>query len=400
MALALVLNSGSSSLKFQLLDPEADATEAPLASGLVEQIGEPQGAVTLKTGGEKYVVNAPIPDHAVGLKMVFDLMTEHGIGPSQVEITAVGHRLVHGGLLFSQPVVITDEIMGMVRDLIPLAPLHNPANIIGVEGAMEILPDVPHIAVFDTGFFHSLPPAAALYAINAEVAAEHGVRRYGFHGTSHEYVSQQVPALIGRDPDHTRQIVCHLGNGASISAVHNGKAIDTSMGMTPLAGIVMGTRSGDIDPGIVFHLHRSAGMSIDEIDTLLNKKSGVKGISGVNDFRELRAMIDQNDQDAWLAYNIYIHNLRKYIGAYMIALGRVDAITFTAGVGENDVDVRASALQDLEVFGIKIDPERNKLPNTGPRIISTDDSKVKVLVVPTNEELAIARYAVKLANQA
>ncbi|AKK02224.1 acetate kinase [Corynebacterium epidermidicanis] len=399
MALALVLNSGSSSLKFQLIDPSADATQPPLASGLVEQIGEPSGAVTLKTGGEKYTVSAPIPDHAVGLSMVFDLMTEHGIGPSQVEITAVGHRVVHGGLLFSQPVVITDEILNMVRDLIPLAPLHNPANIVGIEGAMEILPDVPHVAVFDTGFFHSLPPAAALYAINAEVAAAHGVRRYGFHGTSHEYVSQQVPALIGRDPEHTRQIVCHLGNGASISAVHNGKAIDTSMGMTPLAGIVMGTRSGDIDPGIVFHLHRSAGMSIDEIDTLLNKKSGVKGISGVNDFRELRAMIEQDNQDAWLAYNIYIHNLRKYIGSYMIALGRVDAITFTAGVGENDVDVRASALQDLEVFGIEIDPERNALPNTGPRIISTDSSKVKVLVVPTNEELAIARYAVQLAGE-
>lgn len=398
MALALVLNSGSSSLKFQLLDPEADATQAPLASGLVEQIGEPNGAVTLKYAGEKYVVNAPIPDHAVGLKMVFELMTEHGIGPSQVEITAVGHRVVHGGLLFSQPVVITDEILDMVRDLIPLAPLHNPANLVGIEGAMEILPNVPHVAVFDTGFFHSLPPAAALYAINAEVAGSHGIRRYGFHGTSHEYVSQQVPALIGQDPDHTRQIVCHLGNGASISAVHNGRAIDTSMGMTPLAGIVMGTRSGDIDPGIVFHLSRSAGMSIDEIDELLNKKSGVKGIAGVNDFRELRRMITEENEDAWLAYNIYIHNLRKYIGAYMIALGRVDAITFTAGVGENDVDVRASALQDLEVFGIEIDPELNQLPNTGPRIISKESSKVKVLVVPTNEELAIARYAVKLAG--
>lgn len=397
MALALVLNSGSSSLKFQILDPEADATAEPFAAGLVEQVGEPMGRITIKHAGEKWVEELPIPDHGVGLNRVFVMLDEHGIGPSNLDITAVGHRVVHGGLLFSQPAVITDEILEMVRDLIPLAPLHNPANIVGIEVARELLPSIPHIAVFDTGFFHSLPPAAALYAINASVAGQQGIRRYGFHGTSHEYVSQQVPALIGRDPEHTHQIVCHLGNGASISAVHNGHAIDTSMGMTPLAGIVMGTRSGDIDPGIVFHLLRS-GMSVDEVDDLLNKKSGVKGISGVNDFRELRAMIQQENSDAWLAYNVYIHNLRKYIGSYMIALGRVDAITFTAGVGENDANVRADALADLEEYGIILDPERNALPNTGPRIISTPESKVKICVVPTNEELAIAKYAVALAH--
>ncbi|QGU01212.1 Acetate kinase [Corynebacterium kalinowskii] len=397
MALALVLNSGSSSLKFQILDPEAEATAEPFAAGLVEQVGEPMGRITIKHAGEKWVEELPIPDHGVGLNRVFVMLDEHGIGPSNLDITAVGHRVVHGGLLFSQPAVITDEILEMVRDLIPLAPLHNPANIVGIEVARELLPSIPHVAVFDTGFFHSLPPAAALYAINASVAGQQGIRRYGFHGTSHEYVSQQVPALIGRDPEHTHQIVCHLGNGASISAVHNGHAIDTSMGMTPLAGIVMGTRSGDIDPGIVFHLLRS-GMSVDEVDDLLNKKSGVKGISGVNDFRELRAMIQQENSDAWLAYNVYIHNLRKYIGSYMIALGRVDAITFTAGVGENDANVRADALADLEEYGIILDPERNALPNTGPRIISTPESKVKICVVPTNEELAIAKYAVALAH--
>lgn len=397
MSLALVLNSGSSSIKFQIIDPTSDATAAPFASGLVEQVGEPMGRITIKHGEDKWVEELPLEDHGVGLKRVFDLLDEHGIGPSALDITAVGHRVVHGGLLFSQPAVITDEILGMVRDLIPLAPLHNPANITGIEVARELLPDIPHVAVFDTGFFHSLPPAAALYAINAEVAGQQGIRRYGFHGTSHEYVSQQVPALIGRDADHTRQIVCHLGNGASISAVHNGRAVDTSMGMTPLAGIVMGTRSGDIDPGIVFHLLRN-GMSVDEVDVLLNKKSGVKGISGVNDFRELRAMIEQEDSDAWLAYNVYIHNLRKYIGAYMIALGRVDAITFTAGVGENDNFVRADALADLEEFGIILDQEANKIRSSEPRIISTPESKVKVCVVPTNEELAIARYAVALAQ--
>lgn len=396
MTLALVLNSGSSSIKFQIIDPTADALAAPFASGLVEQVGEPIGRVTVKHADEKWVVEEPIADHGEGLNLVFQILNEHRIGPRDLDIKAVGHRVVHGGLLFSQPAVITDEILGMVRDLIPLAPLHNPANIVGIEVARELLPNIPHVAVFDTGFFHSLPPAAALYAINAEVAGQHGIRRYGFHGTSHEYVSQQVPALIGRDPEHTHQIVCHLGNGASISAVHNGHAIDTSMGMTPLAGIVMGTRSGDIDPGIVFHLLRN-GMTVDDLDNLLNKKSGVKGISGVNDFRELRAMIEQEDQDAWLAYNIYIHNLRKYIGAYMIALGRVDAITFTAGVGENDHHVRAAALADLEMYGIKIDPELNEARSSEPRIISAADSQVKVCVVPTNEELAIARYAVALA---
>ena len=398
--LALVLNSGSSSIKFQLVDPKKHATDEPFASGLVEQIGEKQGTVTLKFGGEKYTTSAPIPDHYAGLDMAFALMGEHGCGLEDVHISAVGHRVVHGGVLFSQPVIITDEVLGMVRDLIPLAPLHNPANIDGIEVARNLLSDVPHVAVFDTGFFSTVPPAAAVYAINAEVAAEHGVRRYGFHGTSHEYVSQHIPELLGKPADEVNQITLHLGNGASASAIRGGMAVDTSMGMTPLAGLVMGTRSGDVDPGIIFHLHRSAGMSIDEIDQLLNRSSGVKGISGVNDFRELDQLIEQGDQDAWLAYNIYIHQLRRYIGSYMVALGRVDAITFTAGVGENAPNVRADALANLEELGIKIDPERNSLPNNGAREISTDDSKIKVFVVPTNEELAIARYAMKLAAEA
>lgn len=394
MSYALVLNSGSSSIKFQLVDPHADATEDPFVSGLVEQVGEPEGAITLKTGGEKFTTHGEIPDHSAGLKMAFDLMEEHGCGPKQVEVIAVGHRVVHGGILFSAPELITDEILGMIRDLIPLAPLHNPANIDGIEVAREMFPDIPHVAVFDTGFFHTLPPAAALYAVNKDVALENGIRRYGFHGTSHEYVSQQVPELLDMPAGAVNQITLHLGNGASAAAIRGGMAVDTSMGLTPLAGLAMGTRSGDHRPGIVFHLHRNAGMSIDEIDELLNKRSGVKGLSGVNDFRALREMIDAEDQDAWLAYNIYIHQLRRFIGSYMIALGRVNAITFTAGVGENDQDVRADALAGLESYGIKIDPERNKLPNDGPREISTDDSAIRVFVVPTNEELAIARYAV------
>lgn len=398
MTYALVLNSGSSSIKFQLLDPRNKATDEPFASGLVEQIGEPTGRIILKHAGEKYQLEEPIENHSVGLNRAFELMTEHGCGPSQVEITAVGHRVVHGGILFSAPEIITDEIVEMIRDLIPLAPLHNPANVDGIEVARKILPDVPHVAVFDTGFFHTLPPAAAIYAINKEVAGEYGVRRYGFHGTSHEYISQRVPELLDKPADEVNQITLHLGNGASCAAVRGGEAIDTSMGMTPLSGLVMGTRTGDIDPGIVFHLYRTANMSIDEIDKLMNKQSGIKGISGVNDFRALGEMIEDGDPDAWLAYQIYIHQLRRYIGSYMISLGHVDAITFTAGVGENAANVRADAMAELENYGIRIDPERNALPNTGPREISTEDSTIKVFVVPTNEELAIARYATELAG--
>ena len=398
MALALVLNSGSSSIKFQLVNPDNSATDDPFVSGLVEQIGEKMGRIILKIEGEKVVKEAPIADHSEGLSMSFDLMTEHGCGPSQVDIIAVGHRVVHGGILFSAPELITDEIVEMIRDLIPLAPLHNPANIDGIEVARRILPDVPHVAVFDTGFFHSLPPAAALYAINKDVAAEYGVRRYGFHGTSHEYVSSRVVDLMDKPAEEINTITFHLGNGASMAAVQGGVAVDTSMGMTPLAGLVMGTRTGDIDPGVVFHLARNAKMSIDEIDNLMNKKSGVKGLSGVNDFRELHQMIEDGDQDAWSAYNIYIHQLRRYLGSYMVALGRVDCLVFTAGVGENAHFVREDALAGLEMYGIKVDPERNKLPNDGPRLISTDDSTVKVFVIPTNEELAIARYAAKFAE--
>ncbi len=394
---ALVINSGSSSIKFQLVDPSKDATEPPYVSGLVERIGEENGTIVLKVGGEKIEVTEPITDHADGLDKAFQLMDDNGCGPHSVEIAAVGHRTVHGGKLFSGPQLINDQIVEMMRDLIPLAPLHNPANIVGIEEARKLLPDVPHVAVFDTGFFHTMPPAAALYPLNAEVAAEHDIRRYGFHGTSHEYVSGQVPALLGKDPREVNQITLHLGNGASCAAIRGGEAVDTSMGMTPLAGLMMGTRTGDIDPGIIFHLYRQ-GMSIDEIDNLCNRRSGLKGVSGVNDFRVLQERMDDNDPDAWAAYQMYVHQLRRYIGSYMLILGRLDAITFTAGVGENHVGIRRDSMAELENFGIKIDPERNAGPNDGPRVISTDDSTVKVLVVPTNEELAIARYAMAYAT--
>ncbi|MFD5868587.1 acetate kinase [Corynebacterium sp. NPDC060344] len=394
---ALVVNSGSSSVKFQLVDPSKPATEPPYVSGLVERIGEDNGTIVLKVGGEKIEVTEPISDHADGLGKAFQLMDDNGCGPHSVEIAAVGHRVVHGGKLFSKPQLIDEQIIGMIRDLIPLAPLHNPANIVGIEEARKLLPDVPHVAVFDTGFFHDMPPAAALYPINAEVAAEHAVRRYGFHGTSHEYVSGQVPELLGKDPREVNQITLHLGNGASCAAVRGGQAVDTSMGMTPLAGLMMGTRTGDIDPGIIFHLYRQ-GMSIDEIDNLCNRQSGLKGVSGVNDFRVLQERMDDNDPDAWAAYQMYVHQLRRYIGSYMLILGRLDVIAFTAGVGENHVGIRRDSMAELENFGIKIDPERNAGPNDGPRVISTDDSTVTVMVVPTNEELAIAQYAMAYAE--
>lgn len=397
MAYVLVLNSGSSSIKFQIVDPTASAADTPFVSGLVEQIGEEKGNIKIKIDGREVQSSMPIRDHRGGLQLAIAMLDANGAGPTQVDIIAVGHRIVHGGQTFSTPVLIDDSVVEQIRDLIPLAPLHNPANIDGVEVARALLPQIPHVGVFDTGFFNDLPANAATYAIDAEVAREHQIRRYGFHGTSHEFVSSQVPELIGKSPEETNQIVLHLGNGASVSAVRGGKPTDTTMGLTPLEGLVMGTRSGDIDPGVIFHLYRQGGMNIDEIDNLLNRRSGVKGIAGVNDFRELHSMIEGGSAEAKLAYDVYIHRLRRYIGAYMIDLGRVDAITFTAGVGENDSQTRADALAGLENFGVKLDEAKNA-ERGGARIISAEDSATKVLVVPTNEELAIAQKSAEVAN--
>ncbi|TSD94404.1 acetate kinase [Skermania sp. ID1734] len=388
----LVINSGSSSLKYQLVDVDSGTA---LASGLVERIGEETGDVVHRSvDGEPIKLQVKIADHAAGLRLAFDMLERTGMSLSGSSIAAVGHRVVHGGEVFYRPTLITDEVMKEIDRLSALAPLHNPANIIGIESARELLPQVPHVAVFDTAFFHGLPDAAATYAIDSEVAREHGIRRYGFHGTSHEYVSGQVAQVLGRPLDQLKQIVLHLGNGASASAVRYGRAIDTSMGMTPLEGLVMGTRCGDIDPGIIMHLRRSADMDVDQIDQLLNRRSGLKGLCGDNDFREVRRMIESGDSAAQLAYDVYVHRLRRYIGAYMIELGGVDAITFTAGVGENSPTVRADALAGLESFGIAIDQDRNNSQSRAARVISIDDARVKVLVVPTNEELAIARASI------
>ncbi|MEU2040192.1 acetate kinase [Nocardia niwae] len=394
--MVLVINSGSSSIKYQLLDPDSSMVAA---SGMVERIGEAEGGLEHRADGETTERHEPIADHAAGLRLVFDTFAATGHDLVREGVRAVGHRVVHGGEVFYRPTLIDDDVVAAISDLAALAPLHNPANVAGIDSARALLPGVPQVAVFDTAFFHGLPAAAKTYAIDAKVAAAHGIRKYGFHGTSHEYVSGCVAELLGRDPGELNQIVFHLGNGASASAIRGGRPVDTSMGLTPLEGLVMGTRSGDLDPGIVAHLARSAHLDIGQIDTLLNRDSGIKGLSGVNDFRELRRLIDSGDEDARLAYDVYIHRLRRYLGAYLIELGGVDAITFTAGVGENSPQVRADALAGLTGFGIDVDPAANTAHNRAARRISPPDAPVAVLVVPTNEELAIARAARRVVER-
>jgi acetate kinase len=387
----LVINSGSSSLKYQLVNPVGGEA---IASGTVERIGESDGAVKHTYGGNTTRRTGRVADHGEALRTALDLFGEVGPDLAAAQVIAVGHRVVHGGSQFSAPAVIDDDVLHAIADLAPLAPLHNPANLRGIEVARALLPDVPHVAVFDTAFFQTLPDAASTYALDREVAAKHSIRRYGFHGTSHQYVSGKVARVLGRRLADLNQIVLHLGNGASASAVRAGVAVETSMGLTPLEGLVMGTRTGDIDPAVVFHLHRNAGMSVDEIDELFNRRSGVKGLSGENDFRELRRLVGEGDADARLALDVYIHRLRKYIGAYLAVLGRLDVLTFTAGVGENDATVRALAVAGLEGLGIAVDPERNERAGDGPTIISPPWTSTLVMVVPTNEELAIARQSV------
>ncbi|WP_280494660.1 acetate kinase [Nocardia asiatica] len=392
----LVINSGSSSIKYQLLDPESSVVAA---SGIVERIGEDDSAIEHRAESATTERRVAIADHTAGLRLVFETFAATGHDLEKEGVRAVGHRVVHGGEVFYRPTLIDDDVVAAIADLAALAPLHNPANLAGIESARALLPGVPQVAVFDTAFFHGLPAAAKTYAIDAKVAAAHGIRKYGFHGTSHEYVSGRVSELLGRDAFEVNQIVFHLGNGASASAIRGGRPVDTSMGLTPLEGLVMGTRSGDLDPGIVAHLARSAHLDIDQIDTLLNRDSGLKGLSGVNDFRELRRRIDSGDEAARLAYEVYIHRLRRYLGAYLIELGGVDAITFTAGVGENSPQVRADALAGLARFGIEVDPAANTAGDRTARRISPPDAPVAVLVVPTNEELAIARSARRVVER-
>lgn len=389
----LVINSGSSSVKYQLVNPVGGEA---IASGLVERIGESSSLLKHTFGGNKTERTDPIADHGAALRAVLAIFEEVGPDLDEAHVVAVGHRVVHGGAVFSEPTLVDDDVVAAIEEIAPLAPLHNPANLRGIQVARELLPDVPHVVVFDTAFFQSLPAAASTYALDREVAAKHGVRRYGFHGTSHQYVSGKVARVLGRRLEDLNTIVLHLGNGASASAVRGGVAVETSMGMTPLEGLVMGTRTGDIDPAVIVHLYRNAGMSIDEIDDLLNRRSGLKGLAGENDFRELHRLVESGDEAARLALDVYVHRLRKYVGAYYAVLGRVDVIAFTAGVGENDDIVRELALRGLEGMGIAVDPERNAGRKSQPTIISPDWTRTLVMVVPTNEELAIARQAVAL----
>ena len=392
MSIVLVVNSGSSSFKYQLIDMRHDTT---LASGLVERIGEPVSRITHRVGGEVFEEHTSIADHTAGFGAMMRGFAQHGPDIDAHRPVAVGHRAVHGGRRFDRPVVIDDRVERDIAELVPLAPLHNPANLEGIRGARAVFADLPHVAVFDTAFHATVPDAAAVYAIDRSVAEEHRVRRYGFHGTSHKYVAGATAEFLGRPLDELRVIVMHVGNGASACAVRGGVSIDTTMGMTPLEGLVMGSRSGDIDPGALFHLHRHANMSIDDLDRFLNRHSGLVGLAGTGDVRDVEAAAAAGDPRAQLALDVYVHRLRKYLGAYLVELGGADAIAWTAGVGENAARIRAAATAGMEWLGIELDPARNAERSDGIRRISTAASRTAVLVVPTNEELEIARQTLE-----
>ncbi|MDO5736125.1 MAG: acetate kinase [Propionibacteriaceae bacterium] len=388
----LLLNCGSSSIKYQLLHTD---TEEPTAVGIVQRIGQQAGTLDHTTGSDEFHLDQDFADHTEAVAAVVRMFHEHG--PALDEVIAVGHRTVHGGDTFQESVLIDDRVIAKLVELSELAPLHNPPAIAGIEAALLVLPDVPHVAIFDTAFFSTLPAEAYTYAIDREVMREHGIRKYGFHGTSHQYVSQQAAVFLDRPLESLKTIVCHLGNGASISAVDGGVAVETSMGMTPLEGLVMGTRSGDVDPGLHKFLG-SKGMTLIEIDNFLNKKSGMLGLCGYTDMRDVAAQIAIGNEDARLALDVYVHRLLSYIGAYIAVLGGVDALCFTAGVGENAAHIRGPVIERLAALGFELDVVANETRSKVAREISTADSKVRVLVIPTNEELAMARETLRVVQ--
>ncbi|WP_430645307.1 acetate/propionate family kinase [Agromyces sp. GXS1127] len=389
MSVVLVINSGSSSLKYQLVDVEAGE---PLASGLVERIGAGAGRAThTDAAGDTFREEATIADHHAAFAWMLQAFAAHGPSLDEHPPVAVGHRVVQGGARFFEPTIITELVKINIDELSVLAPLHNPANLAGIVAAERAFPSVPHVAVFDTAFHQTMPPEAYLYALDRDLAEKHRIRRYGFHGTSHRYVSRAAAAFLGRPVEELKLIVLHLGNGASACAVDGGRSVETSMGMTPLEGLAMGTRSGDLDPAVVLHLQRRVGLRVDEVDDLLNKRSGMLGLGGHGDMRDLTEAAASGDERARIALEVYAHRVRAYVGAYAAQLGRVDAIVFTAGVGENAADVRAMSLAGLEGFGVEVDAARNAERSGEARRISTDGSRTAVLVVPTNEELEIAR---------
>jgi acetate kinase len=391
----LVLNAGSSSLKYSLVD--ATSGDEP-ASGVVEQIGESSGVLSHLAPSGKRRSERTFAGHDDAMRAVLDAFTEHGPSLDDFALRAVGHRVVHGGARFSSPVLIDDDLVGAVRSLVPLAPLHNPANLDGVETARALFPDLPQVAVFDTAFHQTLPEHAYTYALPLSLRDEHQIRRYGFHGTSFSFVSREAARVLGRPLEDLNLIVLHLGNGASAAAVAGGRSVDTSMGLTPLEGLVMGTRSGDLDPALHAHLHHRLGWTLDEIDRVLNRESGLRGLSGHNDFREVDRRRQSGEAPAKLAFDVFCYRIRKYVGAYYAVLGTVDAVVFTAGVGENAASVRSASLAGLRRLGIEVDAERNEQRLDEAWVISPDDSDVAVLVVPTNEEWEIARQVMTVVT--
>ncbi|GBG54929.1 acetate kinase [Sporomusaceae bacterium FL31] len=387
----LVVNCGSSSLKYQLFDM---TDESVLAKGLVERIGIDGSVLTHQPADkEKTIINADIKNHSIAIKMVVDALInpEHGVIASMQEITAVGHRVVHGAEKFASSVLITPEVMQALEECIEMAPLHNPPNILGINACAELMPGVAQVGVFDTAFHQTMPKKAYIYGLPYEAYEKHRVRRYGFHGTSHKFVSQSVAELMGKDVSELKIVTCHLGNGSSVAAVKNGQVIDTSMGFTPLEGLVMGTRCGDVDPAVLPFIMKKEGFSVEDIDNYINKKSGVLGISGVSsDFRDIEGAAEDGNERAQLALDIFAYRVRKYIGSYVAAMGGVDAIVFTAGLGENSISMREMIADGLEFLGTKICKERNNVRGKA-REISAEGSQVKVFIVPTNEELMIAR---------
>lgn len=394
----LVINCGSSSLKYQLINMD---NEGVLAQGLVERIGIEGSILTQKVNGEKYIIKEPMENHKDAIKLVLEALVDekHGVIKNMDEISAVGHRVVHGGEKYSKSVLVDEDVMAYLEECVKLAPLHNRPNIIGIEACKALMPNTPMAVVFDTAFHGTMPKEAYSYALPYELYKENGIRKYGFHGTSHKYVSGKVAEVLGKDIKDLKIVTCHLGNGVSLTAVKNGKSIDTTMGFTPLAGMPMGTRSGDIDPAIVIYLIKELGYSVDEVNEILNKKSGILGISGLSsDFRDVRdAAYKKGDERSLLAIDIYTYKIRTQIGAYAAAMGGLDVIVFTAGIGENADMIREGCLKNLEFLGVYLDKEKNK-QNGEIAEISKDDSKVKVFVIPTNEELMIAKETMELLN--
>lgn len=393
----LVINAGSSSLKYQLIDI---ANETVLAKGLCERIGIEKSKLNhTPQGGEKIVIEKDMKDHSDAISMVLAALTDadHGVIADMSEISAVGHRVVHGGELFSKSVIIDAKVKAAIEECVPLAPLHNPANLIGIEACEKAMPGVPQVAVFDTAFHQTMPKEAYMYALPYDLYTEHKIRRYGFHGTSHKYVAERVSDVLGVNEEDLKIITCHLGNGSSVTAIEHGKSVATSMGFTPLAGVVMGTRTGSIDPAIIKFIADTKGLDLAGVDTLLNKESGVYGISGVSsDFRDLDAAAKDGNERAQLALDMFVYSVRKYIGAYAVQMGGLDVLVFTAGVGENDGKMREAITNNLEFLGISVDKDKDLSVHGREEIISTPDSKVKVIVIPTNEELMIARETSEL----